>query len=74
MLNYFGRPLENFVAIIVKNWATNLLFSSLAETSFVSCTSKRFNLEVKGIISKTTYIVNKVHELMKKTSQADSNS
>ena len=66
VLNYFGKSLENVVAIIGDNCATNLLFSSLAETSFVGFASHRFNLAVKDIISENTHIVNRVHELMKK--------
>ena len=66
VLNYFGKSLENVVAMIGGNCATNLLFSSLAKNNFVGCVAYRFNLAVKDIISENTLIVNRAHELIKK--------
>lgn len=66
ILDLFGKSVDNVVALIGDNCATNRSLSRLFECGFVGCASHRFNLAVKDLMSDKSDIINNVRELMKK--------
>lgn len=65
-LDLYEKSLSNVTVVIGDNCTTNLLFTTIADTHFVGCTSHCFNLAVQDIHSEWSNCIKKVHDLMKK--------
>ena len=66
VLEVHGKKFENVVAIVGDNTATNKSFARRVGPFFQGCYSHRYNLAMKDIISSYSFVIDKVHELMKK--------